>query len=174
MVEAAAALPTERLLAVIDIFAETEGRMRWATNKRLHLEIGLIKAVQSLGEVRINDVIKVLAAGAGHVTEAPAPVTAPTSPAPAPAPQPAPAPKPEPKPASNGGSTLDSIDQMIADAPDEAVEAIGKPKPKPQAAPKAEPEAEKPKPQPKAVDEDFYEDPLIQKALDMFEAKIRK
>ena len=44
---AAEAYPAERLLSVIDVFAETEGRMKWASNKRLHLEIGLIKAVQT-------------------------------------------------------------------------------------------------------------------------------
>ena len=30
--------------------------MKWATNKRLHFELGVIKAIQSLGEVRITDV----------------------------------------------------------------------------------------------------------------------
>ncbi|MCH7228215.1 DNA polymerase III subunit gamma/tau [Haloferula sp. A504] len=173
MVEAASALPTERLLAVIDIFAETEGRMRWATNKRLHLEIGLIKAVQSLGEVRINDVIKILAAGAQHLPETPAaPPTKPDA-EPVPEPEPQAESKPEPKAAANAGeSPLDTIDQMIAEAPDEPVEAVGKPKPKP--APKTETAPEKPKDEPKPAADDFYQDPLIQKALDMFEARIRK
>ena len=54
----------DRILAAIDVFAETEGRMKWATNKRLHFELGVIKAIQSLGEVRITDVIKVLTRGA--------------------------------------------------------------------------------------------------------------
>ena len=62
----ASAIPTERLLHLVDIFAATESRMKWATNKRLHFEIGIIKAIQSLGDVRISDVIKALA-GAGPV-----------------------------------------------------------------------------------------------------------
>ena len=33
--------------------------MKWATNKRLHFELGVIKSIQTLGEVRIADVIKV-------------------------------------------------------------------------------------------------------------------
>ncbi len=156
MVEAAAAFPTERLLAVIDIFAETEGRMRWATNKRLHLEIGLIKAIQSLGEVRISDVIKVLAAGSDQLPDLPA------------QPSPLPVGKPDDAPAANGSGGIDGLDAMIASAPEESAE----PAPPPQA--KSEPAPEPPKEEPKPVDDDFYQDPLIQKALDMFEAKIRK
>lgn len=76
---AAADVPSERLLSIIDLFAEAESRMKWASNKRLHLEIGIIKAIQSLHEVRISDVIKALA-GAGPVdtAELPTPVQAPT------------------------------------------------------------------------------------------------
>lgn len=60
----------DRILAAIDVFAETEGRMKWATNKRLHFELGVIKAIQSLGEVRITDVIKVLTKGADFMPTA--------------------------------------------------------------------------------------------------------
>jgi DNA polymerase III subunit gamma/tau len=56
--------PPDRILAAIDVFAETEGRMKWATNKRLHFELGTIKAIQSLSEVRITDIIKILTRGA--------------------------------------------------------------------------------------------------------------
>ncbi len=75
----ASALPTERLLHLVDIFAATESRMKWATNKRLHFEIGIIKAIQSLGDVRISDVIKALA-GAGPVQVEPTEPTKPTKP----------------------------------------------------------------------------------------------
>ncbi len=59
--------PAERILAAIDGFATAEGRMKWATNKRLHLELGVIKAIQLLSEVRITDVLKVLTAGSEHL-----------------------------------------------------------------------------------------------------------
>jgi len=59
-------IPVDRLLNLVDIFAATESRMKWATNKRLHFEIGLIKAIQSLNNILISDVIKALA-GAGPV-----------------------------------------------------------------------------------------------------------
>jgi len=61
-------LQAERILKLIDIFAETEARMKWATNKRLHFEIGLIKSIQSLNDLRISDVVKALA-GAGALSE---------------------------------------------------------------------------------------------------------
>ena len=73
---------TERLLAIIDHFAEVDGRMRWAPNKRLHLEVGVIKAVQILGETRLSDVINAidgsLAAIPGGVGNATPPSAAPT------------------------------------------------------------------------------------------------
>ncbi len=51
---------TEQLLRVVDGLAEVDSRMRWAGNKRLHFELGVIAAVQSLNEVSISDVIDAL------------------------------------------------------------------------------------------------------------------
>ena len=48
---------TDRLLELIDQFAEAEGRMKWAPNKKLHFEVALIKAIQSLSQVTLNQVI---------------------------------------------------------------------------------------------------------------------
>ena len=75
----------DRILATIDVFADTEGRMKWATNKRLHFELGIIKAIQTLGEMRLTDVISILTRGADllpAVAQAPSP---PDSAQPAPA-----------------------------------------------------------------------------------------
>ena len=193
--------PPERLLSVIDVFAETEGRMKWASNKRLHLEIGLIKAVQTLGEVRLSDVIKVLAGAADHldspVTYAAAPVAAVAAPVPtpapaAPAPAPAaivetPAPLPEPAaeipappaaaepaiPAPPKTEAVLSLDELIATAPDEP-----EPEPEPVKSdtPPWKPEstvAEPPAPKADPMEE-FYKDPLIQTALEMFEATLKR
>lgn len=118
----------EKLLKLIDHFAETETRMKWASNKRLHLEIAMIKAVQILTEMSLSEVIELLgkagdAAGglpAAALDTRPAPASAPSSEAgakkkpeavltrepaaaPSPAPEPAPAPaapvfEPEPEP----------------------------------------------------------------------------
>ena len=168
----------ERILSAIDVFAETEGRMKWATNKRLHFELGIIKAIQTLAEVRITDVIKVLTKGADHLpSPAPAgsePTAAPAEKAPEPpAPEPVaattPAPAPPPAPAKKKNTdTLSAFDALIESAPDGEDE----PEPAPireQKAPEPAPEEEKPA----VIDEDtFYKDPLIQSALEKFEAKI--
>src|SRR5207248_11793430 len=49
---------TDRLLELIDGFAEAEGRMKWAPNKKLHFEVALIKAIQMLNQVTLNEVIE--------------------------------------------------------------------------------------------------------------------
>ena len=106
---------TEALLRIVDGLAEVDARMRWATNKRLHLELGVIQAVQHLNEVSLSDVIEALegdgtaplprpaARAAAPPPRAPAMVPAPRSApverAPAPAPVAAPrqeTPPPEP------------------------------------------------------------------------------
>ncbi len=55
-------IETDRLLELIDQFAAAEGRMKWAPNKRLHFEVALIKAIQTLNQVTLNEVIENLAA----------------------------------------------------------------------------------------------------------------
>ena len=192
-----ASFPPDRLLALIDHFAETEGRMRWSTNKRLHFELGLIKAIQSLGEVRINDLIKVLGGVADSlgpatrietppVTEASPPATpaesaAPATPAesaapPTPAePAPPPAAAPEKKTAAVNARArnlvdLDAeLDALLADASDDPP---FEPEPEPAPAPRATPEAPASAPAP-PVEDDFYKDPLILAALEIFKAKLR-
>jgi DNA polymerase-3 subunit gamma/tau len=78
---------TEQLLRVVDGLAEVDSRMRWASNKRLHFELGVIAAVQSLNEVSISDVIDALDGG-----------TSASLPKPSPRPQVAPPPRREPPP----------------------------------------------------------------------------
>jgi DNA polymerase III subunit gamma/tau len=51
-------IETDRLLQLIDGFAEAEGRMKWAPNKKLHFEVALIKAIQTLSQVTLNEVIE--------------------------------------------------------------------------------------------------------------------
>ncbi len=55
-------IETDRLLELIDQFAEAEGRMKWAPNKKLHFEVALIKAIQSLNQVTLGQVIETLKA----------------------------------------------------------------------------------------------------------------
>ena len=55
-------IETDRLLELIEQFAEAEGRMKWAPNKKLHFEVAVIKAIQTLSQVTLNEVIENLAA----------------------------------------------------------------------------------------------------------------
>ena len=104
---------TDKILRLVEVLAETEDKMRWSTNKRLHLEMGLIKAVHALAEASISDIIMALegaplASSVPSSSPAPAPrqeqeMPAPAAPAPAPEPPanaqpPVPAEKPEPAP----------------------------------------------------------------------------
>jgi DNA polymerase-3 subunit gamma/tau len=58
LAEQAQLIETDRLLELIDQFAEAESRMKWAPNKKLHFEVALIKAIQSLNQVTLNEVIE--------------------------------------------------------------------------------------------------------------------
>ncbi|HEV2096813.1 MAG TPA: DNA polymerase III subunit gamma/tau [Chthoniobacterales bacterium] len=55
-------IETDRLLELIDQFAGAEGRMKWVPNKKLHFEVAVIKAIQTLGEVTLHEVIENLSA----------------------------------------------------------------------------------------------------------------
>ena len=72
-------VPSEKLLRAIDTLAETDARMKWAPNKRMHFEIGLIKTVQSLQETSLNEVIGLITGGVetGRFAETAAPLVSP-------------------------------------------------------------------------------------------------
>src|SRR6476659_4956853 len=78
-------ISTDRLLELVDQFAAAEGRMKWAPNKKLHFEVAIIKAIQSLGQATLDEVIEKLGelrdGGGGPPTKS-APVAAGVSPAP--------------------------------------------------------------------------------------------
>ncbi|MGE5209167.1 MAG: DNA polymerase III subunit gamma/tau [Alphaproteobacteria bacterium] len=60
LAEQAELISTDRLLELIDQFAVAEGRMKWAPNKKLHFEVAIIKAIQSLGQATLDEVIEKL------------------------------------------------------------------------------------------------------------------
>jgi DNA polymerase III subunit gamma/tau len=60
--EQAPLLETERLLELIDQFAAAENRMKWAPNKKLHFEVAVIKAIQTLNQATLDEVIENLSA----------------------------------------------------------------------------------------------------------------
>lgn len=182
LVETSKAIHTDRILALIDVLADTEGRMKWAANKRLHFEIGLIKAIQSLNEARISDVIKALA-GAGPVSTPDPGVAAPEQ-APVAAARPAPpaatspesiehAPAAAVKPARKTARKK-GLDELINDAPEEA------PEPPPAASDEAEGAGQEETSvsgqdgdEPAQAADSFYQDPLIKDALKIFEGTLK-
>jgi DNA polymerase-3 subunit gamma/tau len=48
------------LLRLIEIFSEAEPGLKWTANKKLHLEIAIIRAIQSLREVGIDRILEAL------------------------------------------------------------------------------------------------------------------
>lgn len=129
---------TEQLLRVVDGLADVDARMRWASNKRLHFELGVIASVQSLNEVSISDVIDALDSGSGEglprqaprVQAAPAPLRRAAEPVKAapvvrePAPAPAVAKGPEPQPVAKAAPVVER-------APAPVVEKAPEPAPAP-------------------------------------------
>src|SRR5450432_1332539 len=69
-------IETDRLLELIEQFAAAEGRMKWAPNKKLHFEVAVIKAIQTLSQVTLTEVIENLTAlrgGGASVPSVPKP-----------------------------------------------------------------------------------------------------
>jgi DNA polymerase-3 subunit gamma/tau len=100
-VEGASVAPREKLLMLLDHFAETESRMRWAADKKLQFDVAVIKAVHLLEQASLDDVIETLAAlhWGGPLPERQAPARPPAPPAPvekAAAPAPVIPPRPQP------------------------------------------------------------------------------
>jgi len=58
--ELAPVVDTKKLLRLIETTSEVEATIKWAANKKLHLEIALIRAIQTLSEVSLNSVIDAL------------------------------------------------------------------------------------------------------------------
>jgi DNA polymerase-3 subunit gamma/tau len=198
----AAKYPPDRILAAIDVFAETEGRMKWATSKRLHFELGVIKSIQTLGEVRIADVIRtltrgadLLSSGAPAANAAPQPeptavASAPQEPAPpakqpepapvaAPPPQqaaqPEPTPTPAPEPAPKAKSKPAVTGLAAFDSLIAAAPEVSEAPPPAEAPPWKDESKEPaaPKPEPAAPETDtFHSDPLINAALEKFAGKV--
>ncbi len=168
-------IPAERLLALIDVFAEAESRMKWASNKRLHFELACLKAIQSLNEIRLSDVIKTM--GKVQVESVTAnraaspPLSEPSHPEPTSSPKTTHA-----SDQSSQGNTppektekASGIDALIASAPDEP-EEISTPPAAQSAPPKNEEKT--PEPEPEIETNDFHNDPLVQEALKIFKGTL--
>lgn len=155
---------TDKILRLVEVLAETEDKMRWSTNKRLHLEMGLIKAVHALAEASISDIIMALEGAPLAVsTQAPADrqeQKAPAAAAPAPAPEPPatvqapiPAEKPEPAPEAH---LMDPVPDF---SPAKPSPAAAMQKSEPASVPPAPVPTEAPEPQPQVPPAAVEEEP---------------
>jgi DNA polymerase-3 subunit gamma/tau len=111
------AISQEKLLVLLDHFGEAEGRLRWATDKKLQLDVALIKAVHLLEEASLSDVLDILTALRGGAplperTAAPRP-SAPTR-SPVPVATPAPTPKATPLPATATQPTQAKVEEVVS------------------------------------------------------------
>jgi DNA polymerase-3 subunit gamma/tau len=57
-----AGVARERLLELIDLCAAGEQKMKWASNKRMYLEVTLLRAIQTVGQVTLGEVLQALTA----------------------------------------------------------------------------------------------------------------
>ena len=73
MTSQAGRVGADKLLSLIEQFADAEGRMKWAANKKMHFEIAAIRAVQTLGQATLTEVLDTLTAmrGGGALPERP-------------------------------------------------------------------------------------------------------
>ncbi len=134
----AGSVGNEKLLSIMDHLAEVEAGMRWAPNKRLNFEVGLIRSVQILGEASLSDVISTLG---GVLAQGPG-LSLPTAPLAAalPAVAVAPAlPAVAAPTSSETPATVQSAAGSVASAPAPVPSA---PAPMPVPAPEPEPEPE--------------------------------
>jgi DNA polymerase III subunit gamma/tau len=168
---------TDRLLALIDVFADTESKMKWASNRKLHLELGVIKAIQTLSETRISDIIRVLTGSTNLINENSLPIIeTPQTTKPIVVemqdeqePQQISPPIEVREEVKKINTSFSNLDALIAAAPEESEPIYQAP-----IAAKSEPIPETKKEissQAKQAD-DFHQDPLIQKAIEIFTAKL--
>jgi DNA polymerase-3 subunit gamma/tau len=69
----ASAIPQGKLLDLIDHFSEAETRMKWVADKKLQLDVAVIKALHLLDETSLTDVIETLEELRGGNSRTPAP-----------------------------------------------------------------------------------------------------
>jgi DNA polymerase-3 subunit gamma/tau len=183
----ASSLPgDERLLGVLDRLANADAQMRRASNKQLHFEIALIRAVQSLDEVQISDVIRALEVGnttgssvskspREQPTEAPA-AAQPDSPEAPPKTPPTTRTSARARKKNRGVET--QLESLIEQAPENHPEpAVFVADDSTQVSSAKEPPsplgAEGGESVPPNDNDSFYDDPLVQEALEIFKGKLK-
>jgi len=148
--EQAARVDLDRLLDLIEQFAAAEGRMKWAPNKKLHFEIAVIKAIQTLGQATLTEILDTLTAirTGGELPAAAVKRERPSRPerpplreaAARPTPKPLPVTVPEakaaaPAPAAPAITTVPALEKAESSPQPAAPAPVAEPEPAPQPAP---------------------------------------
>src|SRR4051812_8207427 len=90
LVDESQRIPADKLLELIEQFAGAESRMRWAPNRKMHFEVAVIRAAQTLSQATLSEVLETLTAMRGGQAPPAAPLPPKREPAPARAAKPAP------------------------------------------------------------------------------------
>ncbi len=85
----AATVSGARVMDLIELFSSAENKMRWAPNKLLHFEVAVIRAIQSLGQTTLDELLAAATRELGVMQEE-------KTPTPSQKPAPTKAPSPEP------------------------------------------------------------------------------
>jgi len=130
--------PTDKIIRLMEVLSAAQEHMRWSTNKRLYLEMGLIRAVHSLAEANISDIIRALnGAPLPDIPIATAPLPSVSLPVHETAPEPVSAvPVPESAPAAPASVPQAPAPEPVTAAP--APEPVPVPAPAPEPAPTPE------------------------------------
>lgn len=62
LIEQAKLVRMEKLLELIEQFAGAEQRMKWASNRKMHFEVAVIRAIQTLSQATLTEVLETLTA----------------------------------------------------------------------------------------------------------------
>jgi DNA polymerase-3 subunit gamma/tau len=151
LTEQSGRIAVEKLLDLIDQFAGAESRMKWAPNKKMHFEIAAIRAIQTLKQATLTEVLETLTAlrGGEPLPEKKAAPPARTAPPKSAAPA---APKPSPTELPPDAAPRQSLSQAVSATLELAKAAVSSaltPPPipaAPVAAPSAPPPAARPTP----------------------------
>jgi len=143
------AISQGKLLDLVDHFSAAESAMKWVADKKLQLDVAVIKALHLLDETSLTDVIETLTGLYNGEPPAPraerparvAPIAATPPPAPKPVLPPSPAPVPEPAPPAPVVSAPVEPQPVLMEIPKSAPAVVRTPPPVvPKAAPARTPE----------------------------------
>ncbi len=118
---------TDAMTRIMEVFAETEMRLRDAASKKILVEVGLLKAIEARNSMSLDAVLKQLEdlrSGGGEITSIPMPERAPA---------PSPSRSPKPVRAETSAMTAEAAPSPEAEAPATFKEEAAAPQPMPAA-----------------------------------------